>query len=78
MCKVGFSGDPLPRVITPSVVARACFPQEEMWEMGLKSCYVGTEAQEKRGILTMNYPIERGVGTDWKDMETIWDHMHAL
>lgn len=32
------------------------------------------EAQAKRGVLTLRYPIDHGIVTNWDDMERIWHH----
>ena len=35
---------------------------------------ISDEAQAKRGILSLKYPIEHGIVTNWDDMSSIWHH----
>ncbi|EFA75584.1 hypothetical protein PPL_11089 [Heterostelium album PN500] len=64
--RAGFAGEDLPRVVFPSIVG---LPRD----IGTcnKDFYFGDEAQSKRGILNISYPIEHGIVTNWDDMEKI-------
>jgi len=75
MVKAGFSGDDAPRSVFPSIVGT---PKVKNTMVGAdaKDLYVGDEAQVKRGILTLRYPIEHGIVTSWEDMEKIWHHTY--
>ena len=72
-CKAGFSGEEGPRAVFPCIVGRPKVPGI-MVGSEQKDYFVGTQAEEKRGILKLTYPIEHGVVDDWDDMEKIWDH----
>lgn len=73
VCKAGFGGDDAPRCAFPSIIG---IPKHQnvMVGMDLKDRYIGEEAQSKRGILSLRYPIEHGIITNWDDMEQIWYH----
>jgi len=73
MMKAGFGGDDAPRAVFPSVIGRPKH-HSAMVGMGNKNIYIGDEAQSKRGILALRYPIEHGIVTNWDDMEKIWHH----
>ena len=71
-CKAGFAGDDAPRAVFSSVVGRP--RQFPTVGMGRKDSYVGGEAQSRRDVLTLKYPIEHGIVTNWDEMEKIWHH----
>ena len=35
--------------------------------MDTKDTYIGDDAQGRRGVLTLKYPIEHGIVTNWDD-----------
>lgn len=69
-CKIGFAGEDSPRYVFPNIVGR---PRHAALT-DAKPYYVGDEANQKRGILTLKYPVEHGIVTNWDDMEKVWKH----
>ena len=65
MIKAGFAGEDAPKSIFPTLVGRTRNKEEKI--------SIGEEAQRKRGILRLGYPIEKGLIKDWEGMEEIWE-----
>ncbi|GKT24605.1 Actin-6 (Fragment) [Aduncisulcus paluster] len=72
--KAGFSGDDSPISIFPAIVGVSKHEAIMFGVMGKEDYYVGKEAQEKRGVLTLQYPMEHGIVKNWQYMEYIWHH----
>merc|ERR1711998_458742 len=70
MMKAGCSGEDAPKVTFSSVVG---YPKQKTALVGTdKDYYIGEEAQQKRGILILKYPLEHGIVQNWEDMEKVW------
>lgn len=74
-CKAGLSGEQAPRSVIPTIVG---YPKFTFVMIGMehRDWYVGEEAQSKRGILSLTYPMENGVVTSWDNMEKIWRYLY--
>jgi len=73
--KAGFAGEELPKLIFPAYVGR---PKHVKVMAGALDgdIFCGEKAKEFRGILKLNYPTKHGITADWKDMQTIWQHVY--
>jgi actin, other eukaryote len=73
-CKTGFSGDCAPRSVMPTIVGR---PKKKLPLLSTsdQDAYVGDEAISKRSFLTLKYPMEQGIVTNFDDMEKLWHHI---
>lgn len=74
--RAGFAGQDLPKCFFPSYVGR---PKHVRVLAGALEgdVFIGSKAQELRGLLKIRYPLEHGIVTDWEDMELIWQHVYA-
>ena len=73
MMKAGLAGEEGPSAVFCAMVGRPKM-QSAMMGVSQKEAYIGEEAQQKRGILNLKYPIANGIVTDWDDMEQVWHH----
>jgi centractin len=69
--RAGFAGSDLPTSTFPSYVGR---PKHTRILAGALEgdVFIGSRAQELRGLLKLRWPLEHGIVTDWDDMERIW------
>ncbi|KAI8322270.1 Actin/actin-like protein [Martensiomyces pterosporus] len=73
--KAGFAGDDQPKSYFSSFVGR---PKHLRMMAGAVEgdYFIGRQAEELRGLLKINYPLEHGVVNDWDDMEKIWSYIY--
>ncbi|KAJ8751073.1 hypothetical protein K2173_016254 [Erythroxylum novogranatense] len=71
--KAGFVGDDAPRVVFPNIIGQ---PRNKhtMVGTGQKDMYFGDEAQVRRGVLKLSYPVQHGIVKDWDAMERMWEY----
>jgi actin len=73
MYRAGFAGDEAPRSVFPTMIGRPKYVQADSRKEN-KDTYIGNEALARAGGLILKYPIERGIVTNWDDMEEILHH----
>lgn len=72
--KAGFAGEDFPLVL-PTVVGSPKLPGVPISPgMEYKDPYIADEAVAKRGSLSLRYPVQHGIVTNWDDMEQLWLH----
>jgi len=73
LIKAGLAGDDAPRSIFPTVVGKPKMPGI-LVGLDQKDVYIGEEVKEKKGVVKLEYPIERALIKDWENMEKIWSY----
>ena len=71
--KVGFAGDNSPRAIFPTIMKKGIYLNPCMREGN--RYFVGDYDKSDYIRVTLNYPIERGIVSDWDGMEHMWNHV---
>ncbi|MES1918939.1 actin [Bonamia ostreae] len=74
MVKCGISGEKAPKCVFPSIIGYPHEHYSSVMSGNQVECYLGDEAQEKRGMLSLKYPIEHGIVGNWDDMEKLWKY----
>lgn len=86
--KAGFAGEERPKCYNPTIIGRPKYQkvmagllllaiEQSALRYNNDEAYIGSIAQQNRGILRLSHPIEHGVVTDWDDMERIWHHTYS-
>lgn len=73
--RVGWAEDCSPRAAFPNLVGKIRLGKGIMEGVGWSDYYVGDAAQWVRSLLSLSYPIQRGVVTNWDAMEQVWHHI---
>lgn len=76
MIKAGFAGDQVPKSYFSNYIGR---PKHVRVMAGALEgeTFIGSKAQEHRGLLSIRYPMEHGIVTDWNDMERVWQYVYG-
>lgn len=74
--KAGFAGDTIPKCIFLNLVGH---PKHIRVMAGALEGehFIGRRAEEHRGLLSIKYPMEHGIVTDWNEMEKIWHYIYS-
>lgn len=74
MVKAGFAGEDHPCAVFSSIIGYPKVSNQMVGVSNSKTYFIGDEAQQKRGVCTIKYPIAHGIIEDWDDMKKIWSH----
>ena len=77
MIKAGFAGDDAPRCILRNIIGRPRSRNDTFSGTDQRDCYIGDNAISSKDILTITYPMEHGIITNWDDMEKIWHYLFS-
>ncbi|TKR94167.1 hypothetical protein L596_008491 [Steinernema carpocapsae] len=74
--KAGFAGEQQPKCHFANLVGRPKYTRVMAGALE-GDCFIGPKAEEHRGLLSLKYPMEHGIVTDWGDMEKVWAYVYG-
>lgn len=74
LVKAGYGGEDAPSCIFPAVVGRPKYGT--IVGSDDKDLYIGKDAIQKRGVLSLSYPVAAGIVNNWDDMQAVWDYCY--
>jgi actin-related protein len=73
--KAGYGGDEAPQCVFKSIIAYPKYSRIFVGGGKREHFFIGDEAQAKRGVCKVKYPIANGMIEDWDDMRKLWVHI---
>lgn len=74
--KAGIAGERHPKCCFANVVGKPKHTRIMLGDLPT-DIFTGQKAEEYRGLLKINYPMEHGVVNDWNDIETLWSYLYG-
>ncbi|ODV85415.1 hypothetical protein CANARDRAFT_28214 [[Candida] arabinofermentans NRRL YB-2248] len=72
MIRSGFAGDEKPKINYSNMIGTPKYTKVMPSSITETDTFIGSKAQNLRGLLKLKYPISRGIVENWSDMEKIW------
>jgi len=74
--KAGFAGEQIPKCVFSNFVGTPKHVRVMAGALEGES-FIGSKAEEHRGLMKIKYPIEHGIVQDWDAMKLIWKYIYS-
>jgi actin-related protein len=76
LTKAGLAGESKPKIVVPTVIGTIKRPNAVRGPMWIGKKYAGDEAIEKKLLCDMSSPVQRGVITNFDNLEVFMRYIH--
>ncbi|KAG7762061.1 hypothetical protein KL946_004925 [Ogataea haglerorum] len=70
--RAGFAGDEKPKINHSNLVGRPKYNKIMPSAISQTDTFIGSRAQQLRGLLKLKYPLANGIVDDWESLELVW------